>query len=155
MHDGEPPRARPEGPAAAERDAADLQGLARDWLTIWQSELAAAAADRELRETWQQLVAAWAGAAGAMLQGLPRGRSDAAPPGRAGPAAPPGPAPVAAAPDPRDAEIDRLGDRIAELERRLAELERDAERTRGDRGGAGRGAAGQHGRGRRPASGAG
>ena len=110
-----------------QRDAAaDLQQLARDWIALWQSELAALAVDREAQESWQALLALWAGAAAACLQAMPR----AAPPwherpdGRTGAAAAPRAAPAAAAPDPRDAEIQRLHRRLGELEARLAELER-------------------------------
>jgi hypothetical protein len=139
MHDGPPPRDRPGGPAgspphhgraagASESAPPDLHALARDWITLWQSELTAAAADREVQETWQTLAGLWAGAAAAMLHGLPRGAPDGrpAPPAPASPgaAAPARPAPAAAAPDARDAEIERLAGRIAELERRLADLER-------------------------------
>ncbi len=42
------PRAVP-GPAS---EAADPAAAARDWATIWQSEAAAVAGDRELREAW-------------------------------------------------------------------------------------------------------
>ena len=112
----------PRETAAPDRQAPDLQALARDWITLWQSELAAAAADRELAEGWQQLAALWAGAAAATLQAWPRGAADGAP-GGAGTGVTPRPATAAAAPDPRDAEIERLARRIAELERRLAELE--------------------------------
>ena len=44
---------------------------AADWITLWQSELAALAADREAQETWQAMLALWAGAAGGHA-GLPR-----------------------------------------------------------------------------------
>jgi hypothetical protein len=168
MHDGDPPRARPDGSGpradtpgpAPDPPAAGLAALAQDWITVWQSELTAAAADRELQETWQRLAAIWAGVAGAMLQGLPRGPFDGSPSdrttaGHAGSAAPARTAPAAAAPDPRDAEIDRLGDRIAELERRLAELERRSGRDVGNRGSTDGIGIGRHGSGRRPTSGAG
>ena len=99
--------------------AADMQGFARDWITVWQSELADTAVDRELQETWQRMLALWAQAAGGPLPGWSdagRSRSPVAPRATA----------AAAAPDTRDAEIGRLAERVAELERRLAELGRDA-----------------------------
>ena len=37
----------------AGRDTLDTRALARDWITLWQSELTAMAADREMREGWQ------------------------------------------------------------------------------------------------------
>jgi uncharacterized protein YceH (UPF0502 family) len=103
--------------------------VARDWITLWQSELTAAAADRELQETWQTLAGLWAGVAGAMLRQMPRGTADgrsgsSAPPGSAGAAPPARAAAAAAAPDARDAEIDRLARRVADLEQRLANIER-------------------------------
>ncbi len=118
MEDRDPPRASPAD--APLHGVLDPQALARDWITLWQSELTAAAADREAQETWQALAALWAGAAGAMVPMLPGGWPHE--PARA--AAPPRAAPVAAAPDARDAEIRRLAERVAELERRLAGLER-------------------------------
>ena len=54
-------------------DGEDLHDLARDWITLWQSELAALAADREAQETWRVLLSMWAGAAGALLRAMPRG----------------------------------------------------------------------------------
>jgi hypothetical protein len=120
MQDGAPPR---------EPRAPDPRQVAQDWITLWQSELAAAAADRELGETWGTLAGLWAGIAGAMVQFAPRGVADdrsgfPSPPGLAGAAAPARPAPAAAAPDARDAEIERLARRVADLERRLADVER-------------------------------
>jgi hypothetical protein len=120
----------------------DLDALARDWITLWQSELAAIAADREAQETWQAILALWAGAAGALLTAAPRARTPPAytPParapderadGRSGAAAPTGTAPAAAAPDPRDGEIERLTRHVAELESRLADLERGVRRGGG------------------------
>ena len=54
-------------PRDPEPPAPDLEALARDWITLWQSELAAIAADREMQESWQAILALWAGAAGAIL----------------------------------------------------------------------------------------
>jgi hypothetical protein len=95
----------------------DPFAMARDWITIVQSELASLAADREVQEAMQRLVAGWATAAEALVP-----HDGPARPARAAAAA--RPAPAAAAPDARDAEIERLGARIAELETRLAALER-------------------------------
>jgi hypothetical protein len=140
-HGGAPPW---DGPGAA-ADAPspgggakpELRDLARDWITLWQSELSALAVDREAQETWHTMLALWAGAAGAMLSAAPRERprgraygpaaagpaAAGASGGPAGAAAAPGAAPAAAAPDPRDAEIERLARHVRELEARLAELE--------------------------------
>src|SRR6185312_16137389 len=54
-------------------EQADLVELARDWITLWQSELAALATDREAQEAWRTLISLWAGAAGALLGAAPRG----------------------------------------------------------------------------------
>jgi hypothetical protein len=127
MNDGEPPRDAPGGTGDRPADAAsgpDMQSLARDWITVWQSEIAAVACDREVQETWQMLAGLWAGVASLMLQGLPRGQPDGYPPIRARPSATARPPPAAAASDSRDAEVERLARRVAELERRLAERDR-------------------------------
>ena len=143
MPDGaRPPGASPPPPSG---DALDLHALARDWITLWQSELSALAVDREAQETWQTMLALWAGAAGAMLAAAPRERPKpgggfpgwgGAPRGQSGPAAAAGTPPAAAAPDARDAEIERLGRHIAALEARLADLEKG---VRGGDGGDRRG----------------
>ena len=49
----------------------DPRKLAQDWITLWQSELSAMAADPEIRESWQTVMALWAGTMSAMLRGLP------------------------------------------------------------------------------------
>lgn len=87
---------KPPDPAAP---PPGLEALARDWVTLWQSELAAIAADREAQESWQAILALWAGAAGAMLAAAPRfwaphaGHADANPSHANPPHAGPGPVP--------------------------------------------------------------
>ena len=116
--------AKPRDRAAS--DIPDPRKLAQDWITIWQSELSAIAADPEIRESWQTVMALWAGTMSTMLRGLPRDpnapRHDSAY-GRPGPADAPRTTPAAAAPDARDAEINRLARHVAALEHRLAQLE--------------------------------
>jgi hypothetical protein len=100
--------------------------LAEDWVALWQSELTAMAADRELRESWAAMVALWAGTATSAL-GAIRAAHD---PGRtAVPLQPARPAPPAAASQPGVDEVERLNRRIAELEQRLAAFERGRSRT--------------------------
>ncbi len=101
--------------------------LAEDWVALWQSEMAAMAADRELRESWTSLLALWASAAAAALRFIPRPGSDAGrgtADGTAGAAQPPGTAPAVAAFDLGGDEARRLYERIADLESRLAAFER-------------------------------
>ena len=110
-------------PGTSAAGAADQRSLAQDWTAIWQSELAALAADPEQHEFWQAIVALWAGPVSALLSGL----SAAAHDGKArrpGPDDAPRPAPADAAPDARDAEIGRIARHLAALERRLASIER-------------------------------
>jgi hypothetical protein len=81
--------------------------------------LSAMASDRELQDAWVGLVATWSNAAELMTRLLPAGRHDTTS-GRAGAASPAGSAPPVAPSDDRDAAIQRLADRVADLERRLA-----------------------------------
>ncbi|WP_211248670.1 hypothetical protein [Acidocella facilis] len=92
--------------------------LAKDFVAVWQSELTAMAADRELRECWAATLALWAQAAGAAAALMPH----EPPPGSSRPAQPARPAPAAAASGPGLDEVERLSRRVAELEQRLAQL---------------------------------
>ena len=123
---------------SAPPESPDLASLARDWITLWQSELAAMAADRETQEAWQTTLAMWAGLATAALRTVPRARTSASPRSRPDERGPGGARPddaaraaaTAAAPDPRDAEIERLAGHVAALEARLAKLERGRDSPR-------------------------
>ncbi len=95
--------------------------LAEDFVALWQSELTAMAADRELRETWTAMITIWAGTTNAALQALPRVKHDH-PPGSAAAAQPARPAPAAPASDPGLDQIEQLSRRVAELEQILAEF---------------------------------
>ncbi|MCX7373548.1 MAG: hypothetical protein NTW56_14130 [Alphaproteobacteria bacterium] len=112
------------------QDPPDLSQLAEDWITLWQSELAAMAADPELAEAWAASVALAAAfwRAQGRVYPLRWPRHDAAD-------APPRPAPAGTAPDgQRDARDggDDLRARITELERRLADLAAGAPRSGAD-----------------------
>jgi hypothetical protein len=96
--------------------------LAEDWVALWQSELTAMAADRELRESWTALVALWAAGAHALLKAPPAAHDFAS--GTSSAAQPAGSKTATAAPDPGLDEVERLNRRVAELERRLAIFER-------------------------------
>ncbi|MGH7153798.1 MAG: hypothetical protein ACREF3_07690 [Acetobacteraceae bacterium] len=109
-------------PASDTSGEADLAGLARDWITIWQSELSALASDREGQETWRALLQLWADAARMMLAAI-SGQHDGTT-RRSGTHAAPRATAAAAAPDARDAEIARLSRLVRDLESRLADLER-------------------------------
>ncbi|MFC7551457.1 hypothetical protein ACFQU7_02795 [Pseudoroseomonas wenyumeiae] len=56
----------------------ELERLAEDWIALWQSEVAAMAADRELAEAW----AGWAAAATGWPHGVMTGRPRPCPPCR-------------------------------------------------------------------------
>ncbi len=107
---------------------ADIDSLAEDWIALWQSEIAGLAADPELAEqwaAWAALGAAWMRAATAMA---PRHRSGAhdgpaAPPWAAPPAAPSGAGGHAGHGGHDKPASDAMAERLAELERRLADLE--------------------------------
>jgi hypothetical protein len=117
---------------AAEGPGSELDELARDWITLWQSELAALAADTETVEAWTRLLSLWAGAAAAGLRLAPRADAVHDPyPARA--AQPPRAAAAGAAPGAGgvagdggrgdDALLARILDRLDAMERRIAALE--------------------------------
>jgi hypothetical protein len=110
--------------------APDLSAYAQDLITVWQSELSALAVDREMQEGFQRGLALWGMMAQNLAQSLPKAAPHEAP-RRAGTAAPPRSAASTAASDARDAELARLAERVAELERRLAELARLDKPTHG------------------------
>lgn len=126
-----PGRPEPDSPGS---DTPQLESLARDWITLWQSEIAALAHDREAAETVSHLAAIWAGLAASWLRAVPPAYPSpsypppAHEPHAAAPSVAPGPASAAAAPDAGVAEIrDLLGElakRLGGIERRLASLER-------------------------------
>jgi hypothetical protein len=108
-----------------ESDLPDPRKLAQDWITLWQSEISAMAADPEMRESWQTMMALWAGIMSTMVRVMPRAterheRAGGQPRTTDAPRTPS----AAAAPDTRDVEIERLARHVAILERRLADLER-------------------------------
>ena len=108
----------PHGPGAP--PPADPQAEARDWITIWQSEMTALATDREMTDAWVRLVRLWAETAERAVRLMPTGTPGEPAHRPAGPAAPTGAPAFVAASDARDATIQRLAERVAELERRLA-----------------------------------
>ena len=82
----ETPDSTTPAPPAADAETAAVWA---DWITLWQSEWAAMAADREMQEAVQRGVDLWA--AGALSAHDAGRRAEAAPPA--------GPAPAMAAPD--------------------------------------------------------
>jgi hypothetical protein len=128
MADGQ--GSEPSGKHPPDRPAPDLRAMARDWITIWHSELSAMATDRELQESWVRLVKLWADAAErATRLRPPSPLPNDEPSGRTGSAAQARAASTMAPPDDRDAAIRHLAERVAELERRLADY--DASRNAG------------------------
>ena len=85
-----------------------------DWITIWQSELAALATDRECHEALVAAAQSWA----SLTDGS--ATRDDGPAGRAGPDAPPRPEAAGPASGAGDDEVARLRRRIAELEHAAA-----------------------------------
>ncbi len=137
-----------DGPhdATAPEDA--FRTLAEDWIAIWQSEITAYLTDPETQQSWGAMMALWSGAAQTMMRGMPAapgfGQGFAQPrpkpapgtderrhdsntskqqhtPEQSGPDAAPRPAPAADAPVIGDDAIRRLEQRVAELERSLAD----------------------------------
>ena len=105
------------------------ENLAKDFVAVWQSELTAMAADRELRESWVAMLNLWAQAANAAATLLAHDNASRG----SGHAQPPRAAPAAAASGVGVDEVERLSRRVVELEQRLAELleQRDGARSGG------------------------
>jgi len=101
----------------------DMQALAQDWVTLWHSELSALSADRETQETWRTCLAIWAGWSATLSKPLLDGPDDGGVAGRNRPPDAPRTPAGSPAPDARDAEIERLARLVADLERRLADLD--------------------------------
>jgi hypothetical protein len=72
-HAGPGPGGAADGRADQAAPGQDLAALARDWIELWQSEVAALASDPETAETWSRLAALWAGAAASGIAAMPRG----------------------------------------------------------------------------------
>lgn len=113
-----------------EDGTAGLEALARDWIALWQSELAALIADPETVEGMARLFALWLGLAAAGLGAAPRAPGHEPHPARAD--APPRAAAGRPAPDAGGVAGDGGGggdslrpllDRLDAIERRLAALE--------------------------------
>jgi hypothetical protein len=111
----------------------DIEKLAEDWIALWQSEVAGLAADPELVEKWAafaSLGAAWLRAAAQFSKPFTPGAAShdsTVPPSRPAPAT----APSGAGGDTGHggsggAARDAMAERIAILERRLADLESGA-----------------------------
>ncbi len=129
---GTPGSERPQTQGTG-KQGADLQDMARDWITIWHSELNAMGGDIEAREAWSRCVGMWAGMAQAAAAFIPTPparderansthgahRTGAVEPARA--------AAAAAASGGRDDAFERLARRVEELERRLAQFEQPDE----------------------------
>ena len=62
-----------DGPGRDEAADPDMRKLAQDWITLWQSELAGLAVDREAQESWQAVLRMWAAGAAGMLRAMPQG----------------------------------------------------------------------------------
>jgi hypothetical protein len=111
----------------------DLEKLAEDWIALWQSEVAGLAADPELAERWAafaSLGAAWFRAAAQFSKPFAPGAaphdSAAAPPRPTPAAAPSGAGGDSGHGGSGGAARDAMAERIATLERRLADLESGA-----------------------------
>lgn len=91
---------------------------AENLAAIWQSELTAMAADRELRESWVAIIQLWAQAAKATAALFAHDPAS----GGTVSTQPTRPQTADAASEPGLDELSRLSQRVAELERHLAEL---------------------------------
>ena len=125
-------------------DPQALQRLAQDWQTIWQTEFAGLAKDRETVEVLAVQAHLWQAFGKMMSEAAHAGRPTANAADSAvddGAVAAQGAAPADAASGAEPDETERLRLRVAELERRLAELDRPAPAKRARRKPAGKSAA--------------
>ncbi len=114
--------ARGTGDQARHSDA----DLARDWITLWQSELNALGMDPEALRSWRAATQTWSGIAAWFLQAMPKARPaqpDDTQKRRSASKSTARPAAFVVAPDAGGNEIVRLTQHVAQLERRLANLE--------------------------------
>lgn len=105
----------------------DPAAMIRDWMTIWQSEVAAMGVDREMQENWARLAGAWAPSAAPFGPGHD-------PQGRPGADAATRPAAAADASDAEPgarAEIAFLRGELAGLRQRIEKLEARGRRPAG------------------------
>ena len=93
--------------------------MLEDWISIWESELAALAMDREGRELWRTCVSQWATRAREAAAWMDAFDPNKGRPPGAGTQA--GTEATPSASDPRDEAIAKLARRVEELERRLLE----------------------------------
>lgn len=127
-------------PTDDDPETPDYEGLARQYLDLWQDQFAAMAADPATMETMSKMTEAWREATMSFLHGAgpvtpfggftaPRsdkGASDDEKRADGEPAAETGTAPTGSTSSRTDGDVDVLLRRIADLDSRLAALERSA-----------------------------
>ncbi len=127
---GEPSPGQGDGNAAP---GVDPRALARDWITIWQTELLALQSNPDMQHLWQTAGAFWAEMAASAIKGAQHLVPRPSPADKAPHDTPhaPGPPPAGPASGAGGDTGDDIHRSLAALERRLADLER---RTGGESG---------------------